>query len=249
MEKKDIKKNRRCRRVHSPHDSGLENEKQSYYEGIRTYFEEKARMKTRGLHTIRWVVDQAGIWAPVFSLFNTISNDKQNMTTLADVGCGTGEFLRKIARRYPQWKECIGIDFAADVVAKAQDVTQPSGKISYMKGDLRHLPFPARSFDVAVCVNVLHHLHRDDLSQALAELTRITNNYLVIEIRNKNTVYNLGYLPVVLTLFYRDLPISTTSLHGIHPLIALHGFQLLQVRGIVPFQWGCRSLVLLYKRK
>lgn len=83
---------------------------------------------------------------------------------LADLGCGTGRYLRILAARYPhlQWT---GIDFIPEALHRL-----PHG-IRAVEGSLLRIPLPERSFHGGFCVDALSHslLPRN----AIAEICRV----------------------------------------------------------------------------
>jgi SAM-dependent methyltransferase len=85
--------------------------------------------------------------------------------SLLDAGCGTGFFLRALAG---QGFRGVGIDLAWEMLRRASE-TGTTAPLIY--GDVRHLPFPAKSFDVLVSVEVVRYLH--DAEAALAEYHRV----------------------------------------------------------------------------
>lgn len=82
---------------------------------------------------------------------------------MLDAGCGAGEMLPLLAR----FGTAVGVDPDARSVALAVAQTRHA-----VVGGLPQLPFEDGEFDVAVCLDVLEHLHDD--CAALAELRRVT---------------------------------------------------------------------------
>ena len=117
-----------------------------------------------------------------------------------------------------------------------------------MQGNILNIPFDDRYFDVTICIDVLHHIHSDDFKTAIGELTRITDKYLVIEIRNKKNIFHLWYNHILQPLFFKELPIFTTSIDEVNNLIDEYNFELDVARRIASSRWSCRRLVLVYKR-
>lgn len=89
---------------------------------------------------------------------------------LLDVGTGTGEVLRQLARRPIRPHEAIGIDASAAMLARVG--TLPPGW-NARHGDVLSLPFDDSEFQVAVASYVLHVLPPADLPVALTELHRV----------------------------------------------------------------------------
>ena len=89
--------------------------------------------------------------------------------TVVDVGCGNGWLLGEIGENRPD-----ATLFGVDVV----DAPRLSGSYHYTRALVERLPFRDNAFDVVVCTHTLEHLL--DLDAAVAELTRVARNKLVI---------------------------------------------------------------------
>lgn len=83
-----------------------------------------------------------------------------------DAACGTGYGTRMLAAAGAA--SCVGVDIAPEAVAAARD-GDSSGR--FVEGDLRELPFPDDSFDVAVSFETLEHM--DGAPRAIDELRRV----------------------------------------------------------------------------
>lgn len=86
-----------------------------------------------------------------------------------DVGCGGGLLAEELARL-----GCIvsGVDPAPGSIATAQRHAATSGlTIAYRVGQGEALPYPAASFDLVTCVDVLEHVA--DVGLVLAEIARV----------------------------------------------------------------------------
>lgn len=79
-----------------------------------------------------------------------------------DLGCGTGELTRLLARRSG---EAIGVDLSGEMIARARAATAPDLRATYVQGDFRDAPAPGERFDVVTAVAALHHL---PIAEALA---------------------------------------------------------------------------------
>ena len=82
-----------------------------------------------------------------------------------DVGCGEGRLTRELAER---GYDVVGVDASTALVAEARSV-DPAGR--YEVASIDALPFEGGAAELAVCVNVLPHVH--DLDGAAAELARV----------------------------------------------------------------------------
>ena len=82
-----------------------------------------------------------------------------------DVGCGEGRLTRELSSR---GYDVVGIDASTALVDEAR-AADPSGR--YEVASIDALPFDDGAAQLAVCVNVLPHVH--DLAAAAAELARV----------------------------------------------------------------------------
>jgi SAM-dependent methyltransferase len=82
-----------------------------------------------------------------------------------ELGCGTGEFTRRIA---PSGARLVALDLSPELLARAR--SRVDGSVAFVRGDAEVLPFRAACFDAVFGCSVLHHL---DLEATLAEIHRI----------------------------------------------------------------------------
>jgi ubiquinone/menaquinone biosynthesis C-methylase UbiE len=86
-----------------------------------------------------------------------------------DGGVGTGSLAFALS---PLVHEVVGVDVVPEMLEQARARLQQFPNVSLAEGDIRDLPFSIGSFDIAGCLNTLHHVVRSEL--AVAELTRVT---------------------------------------------------------------------------
>ena len=143
-------------------------------------------------------------------------------TRVLDAGCGEGLLVEEHHDRLA----IVGLDpnYSSDRVTR---------------GSLNALPFPAASFDRALCLDVLEHLTFPEQPQALAELFRVVvpGGELLV------TVPNLAHLQSRVHFALRGRLIHTANLAK-HPgdrpvaefldLARAAGFRLVERRGIFP---------------
>lgn len=227
--------------------------KKLHYKLTKQYFRKSAANKmgyydAKTGRELKHDIKQRKIWEICNSILDEILQNNPEITKVTDVGCGIGDFTIDLAKRYPQFEKIVGIDFLKEPIDIARENAKQFDKVSFMKEDLLDLPFNDRFFDVTICINVLHHVYIEDLEKAVQELARVTDKYLILEIRNKKNIFNFWYKYILLPIFYRDLPIITCSISEVNDLIKNHSFKLQISRGIFPGSWVCRRLLLLYKR-
>ena len=83
--------------------------------------------------------------------------------TLIEFGCGTGSLL-SFAKQH--FDNVIGVDISPAMLQQAD-----ARGLDVLKGDIVKLPFEDNSFDAAICISVLHHLHSPE--QVLREMVRV----------------------------------------------------------------------------
>lgn len=84
-----------------------------------------------------------------------------------DVGCGTGEQVRRIR---DLGYEVSGVEPAPAMRNKAIE-NNPDAQI--VDGSITEIPLDDSSFDAVVSIEVLRYLHRDDIIKAYAEMLRV----------------------------------------------------------------------------
>jgi len=87
---------------------------------------------------------------------------------LLDVGCGTGEQVKRFRDKGFQ---VTGVEPADDMRVKAQE-RNPDAVI--VKGVATELPFGDGEFDAVICIEVLRYLDHADNMQAYREMLRVT---------------------------------------------------------------------------
>jgi demethylmenaquinone methyltransferase/2-methoxy-6-polyprenyl-1,4-benzoquinol methylase len=90
-----------------------------------------------------------------------------------DACCGTGELTLELSRRVGLRGEVTGLDFAAEMLARARRKPAPygSGLVSWVQADALAMPFEADSFDAATVGFGVRNL--PDLDAGLRELARV----------------------------------------------------------------------------
>jgi ubiquinone/menaquinone biosynthesis C-methylase UbiE len=86
---------------------------------------------------------------------------------ILDVGCGTGEYVRRLTELGFQVS---GLE-PAEAMRQAAIEKNPGSKI--LDGIATQIPFPDESIDFVICIEVLRYLHRADVDLALGEMRRI----------------------------------------------------------------------------
>jgi len=104
---------------------------------------------------------------------------------LLDAGCGPGTITLELAARVAPGR-VVGIDAAAEVVAKAQALASERGatNVEFSAGDVYRLSFGDGSFDVAHAHQLLQHLA--DPVSAIRELRRVLRPSGLLAVRDSD---------------------------------------------------------------
>jgi ubiquinone/menaquinone biosynthesis C-methylase UbiE len=167
-----------------------------------------------------------------------------NISTLIDVGCGRGDFTIQIAQQCPYLTKIYGCDFSKETLSIAQKDAASLEKITFQEANLLDMPFEDKQFDAAICINVLHHIHKDDLPRAVKQLSRITKKYLILEIKNDDNPYYHYFHPKS----FRGITVYITSVKVLNKLFKEHGFRLKKQHGIFLFNWLSPLVLLVYEK-
>jgi SAM-dependent methyltransferase len=84
-----------------------------------------------------------------------------------DVGCGTGELVRRLRESFPRMR-VVGCDFSAGMLRRA---AAKGGAARWVRGDACRLPFDDGSFDIVTSTEAFHWF--PDQDAALREFRRV----------------------------------------------------------------------------
>lgn len=96
--------------------------------------------------------------------------------TILDVGCGDGQLLGRLGARPLR----IGCDISPGALALCP--------FPAVRAALPDLPFPAASFDLVSCVEVLEHLPDGLQVASCAELMRVSARYVLVAVPNQESL-------------------------------------------------------------
>ena len=90
---------------------------------------------------------------------------------LLDVGCGTGELIRKLLFQLPE-ASFVGVDPAFGMLEHARrKFPVDTSDVEFLRSTAERLPFPDGTFDWVTCVNSLHCFR--DGEGAIAQMARV----------------------------------------------------------------------------
>jgi ubiquinone/menaquinone biosynthesis C-methylase UbiE len=98
--------------------------------------------------------------------------------SVLDVGSGKGFLLHDLLEAVPGLRVA-GIDISEYGVANTMEDVKPFVQVA----NARSLPYPDRSFDLVLAINVIHNLKGDDLIKAIKELERVSrkHKYVIVD--------------------------------------------------------------------
>jgi ubiquinone/menaquinone biosynthesis C-methylase UbiE len=159
-----------------------------------------------------------------------------------DVGCGTGELLRRLRAKYPD-AVLVGLDPVDEMLAVARD--KLSGREDLRTGYADSLPWSAGSFDVVVSCNMFHYISHP--IEALREMARVLrpggsivltdwcDDYLACRLCNL-------YLRLTNRAFYKTYREAECL-----ELLRAAGFRAIQLeRYKISWLWGLMTAVIRY---
>ena len=125
-----------------------------------------------------------------------------------DIGCAKGYLVKDLA------DACPGLEaYGLDISQYALEHAHADVGARLLRGTADALPFPDRSFDAVVCINVIHNLDRKHCRAAIAEIERLApgKSYIQVDAYRDETERDL-FLDWVLTAvtygtldFWREL--------------------------------------------
>jgi ubiquinone/menaquinone biosynthesis C-methylase UbiE len=89
---------------------------------------------------------------------------------ILDVGCGSGQLLRRVRLCYPS-ANLVGVDPAGQMVAAGITLTPPEVAVHYLHARAEQLPFVHDAFDLAFAT--LTFRHWTNPSAGIAEISRV----------------------------------------------------------------------------
>jgi len=108
----------------------------------------------------------------LFSLYNLSG------ATVLDVPCGYGRFF-PLYERFGM--PVIGVDLNLDMVQLTRQISPWLNQQQVLHGNILHLPFADETFDIVICIRLLHHtFHERERHQLFMELARVSRRYVLI---------------------------------------------------------------------
>jgi ubiquinone/menaquinone biosynthesis C-methylase UbiE len=90
--------------------------------------------------------------------------------SVLDIGCGTGQLLRRASRHFPA-ATLTGVDASEDMIRVAQAAVPAGAPVSFVEAFAERLPFDDGAFDLVMTTMSFHHWA--DQPVALREIRRV----------------------------------------------------------------------------
>ena len=121
-------------------------------------------------------------------------------SSVLDIGCAKGFMLRDFVEALPGIRVA-GIDISQYAIENTEKIVKPYVRV----GNAVDLPYPDKSFDLAISINVVHNLNLEDCKKAIREMMRVSKRFKYIQVdsfRNEKEEQNLKnwYLTATLIL-------------------------------------------------
>jgi 2-polyprenyl-3-methyl-5-hydroxy-6-metoxy-1,4-benzoquinol methylase len=121
--------------------------------------------------------------------------DKSRMITIADVGCGNGDMLRRLAgygKNEGYRFRLIGIDANKFTVNYAKQLSEEYSNISYLCMDIFSEEFKQVEYDIVLCTLTLHHFKDDEIVRIMQVFSENASVGIVInDLHRSKLAYRL----------------------------------------------------------
>ena len=146
------------------------------------------------LHEIRLVNRFAGDnRALKNTLLREIKKENSREFSVLDIGAGSGELLRLIARfssKTNRKAELVGLELNERSAKAILEESKIFAGIKSIRGDALQLPFASKSFDYVICSLFTHHFSDENIARILLEMSRIARRKIfVIDLHRHRMAY------------------------------------------------------------
>ena len=162
----------------------------------------------------------------VFSNLPLSCRDTDKLRAL-DIGCSGGRYMQALLDR---GFDSHGLDTGMIplLYAKAK-----IGSANLYQASITDLPFKEETFDLVICIELLHHLTDDVLKNALTQISDVTksNGFFVFDVKNSLNPYVL-YRYNKRDNVTRKLTLKARSVYKMTRLVERAGFKVINKKGI-----------------
>lgn len=125
----------------------------------------------------------------------------QNCTASLDIGCGTGEFTRLLAKKS---QTVTGLDFSPKMIERAKKRSSQFPNIQYKLGDFLEYELQPEQFDCIVSIATIHHLPLDTFLHKVKGALKPGGVLLVLDLYKNSTIsdFLISAIAVPINLLY-----------------------------------------------
>lgn len=129
-----------------------------------------------------------------------------------DMCCGTGRITEELLKL----GLCVtGGDVSEEMIQVAEKRCERFGnQVAFEKMDLDQLALPDNTYDLVVCVKLLHHFAHPVRARILRELARVSRAYLLVSMSYSSPFYQVRR--AVKRLLHSGVPKNATTPHELH---------------------------------
>jgi len=174
-----------------------------------------------------------------------MKDDEDNYGKILDAGCGNGEFSISLSQQFPA-SRITGADYYEDMIKLCDHTKKDVNNIEFKVANLLNTPFDDNDFDITVCINTIHHIHKKDLDKVIEEIARITKKTVILEIKNRNCLY-YPIRKLREKLLFPGLSVYVTTVKEMERLFEKYGFRLTHVTPIFKFKIFSPILIIKFR--
>ena len=151
----------------------------------------------------RWLGDAGALRRSVIS---AIEREGSGEFSLLDVGAGSGELLRVVAR----WARgsgrrtaLVGLELNGRAAESILEESEEFGEIESVRADANRMPFADGAFDYVICSLFTHHFRDEGVVSVLREMARVSRRRIFVIDLHRHRVAYLFYTTIA-RLFLRN---------------------------------------------
>jgi SAM-dependent methyltransferase len=110
--------------------------------------------------------------------------------TALEIGCGTGEFARLLARHF---QRVTAIDLSREMVRRARELSRGVENVEFRQADVSSCDLPPASFDCIASIATLHHLPLAETLTTLKAALGPGGVLLVLDLYQPRTVADFAW--------------------------------------------------------
>lgn len=138
----------------------------------------------RFLREISFINNYVGdVWALNKTLLRNIKKEDLRDFSVLDIGAGSGELLRVIAKfalKQNRKANLVGLELNARSARSILEESAEFIEIKSVRGDALNLPFADKSFDYTICSLFTHHFLNESVIKILKEMDRISRRKIFV---------------------------------------------------------------------